>query len=264
MSIDPEFRITISLVVCLFLLSGCASRSAAIPVPAPFTQVPADFTHVWTKGAHPFTGASVIDIDGDGQFEIFVGGGAGQHDALLSYRNGRLVNIEHGTGLSNTSATYGSTAIDMDADGDTDLLVARENGVYLYLNDGGRFQERTIPVNLPVDSVPFTVAVSDIDHDGKCGYVDRSSPGTDVRIGEPRTDQARGHSSSEWADRNHFHATHQQEDCDQLSSDDVAIQLMEVPADSLVRIVDSHSSNQARWQLVHQRTNQRASFLVLN
>ena len=54
----------------------------------------------------------------------------------------------------------------MDADGDTDLLVARENGVYLYLNDGGRFQERPIPVNLPADSVPFSVAVSDIDHDG--------------------------------------------------------------------------------------------------
>ncbi len=166
MSINLGFRITISLVICLFLLSGCASRSAVIPVLAPFTQVPVDFTHVWTKGAHPFTGASVIDIDGDGQFEIFVGGGAGQHDALLSYRHGRLVNIEHGTGLSNTSATYGSTAIDMDADGDTDLIVARDNGVYFYLNDRGRFQERPIPVNLPVDSVPFHVAVSDIDHDG--------------------------------------------------------------------------------------------------
>lgn len=44
--------------------------------------------------------------------------------------------------------------------------MSRENGVYLYLNDGGRFQERPIPVNLPVDSVPFSVAVSDIDHDG--------------------------------------------------------------------------------------------------
>ncbi len=166
MSIYSEFSIMISLVVCLLLLSGCASQSAALSVPEPFTPVPADFTHIWTKGTHPFTGASVIDIEGDGTFEIFVGGGEGQHDALLSYRNGRLVNIENDTGLSNTSATYGSTAIDMDADGDTDLLVARENGVYLYLNDGGRFQKRTIPVNLPVDSVPFSVAVSDIDHDG--------------------------------------------------------------------------------------------------
>lgn len=154
------------LMVGLCVLSGCASQSTTLLPPTPFTPIPADFTHVWKKGTHPFTGAAVIDIDGDGTFEIFVGGGEEQRDALLSYRNGRLVNIEHGTGLSNTSATYGSTAIDMDADGDTDLIVARENGVYLYLNDGGRFQERLIPVNLPADSVPFSVAVSDIDHDG--------------------------------------------------------------------------------------------------
>lgn len=156
----------ISLVVCGLLLGGCAARSGVLPPSTPFTPVPADFTHVWKKGSHPFTGAAVIDIDGDGKFEIFVGGGAGQRDALLSYRDGRLENIEPGTSLSNDQTTYGSTAIDMDADGDTDLLVARENGVYLYLNDRGRFQERRIPVNLPVDSVPFSVAVADIDHDG--------------------------------------------------------------------------------------------------
>lgn len=166
MSIHRTIHQKVSLLVCILLLSGCAARSGILPPPAPFTQVPTDFTHVWKKGSHPFTGASVIDVDGDGQFEIFVGGGNGQDDALLSYRNGRLVDIEHGTGLSNTSATYGSTAIDIDADGDTDLIVARENGVSLYLNDGGRFQEKPIPVTLPPDSVPFSVAVSDIDHDG--------------------------------------------------------------------------------------------------
>lgn len=156
----------IRLMTYLLLLSGCASGSTTLSPPTPFTQVPVDFTHVWTKGTHPFTGAAVIDIDGDGTFEIFVGGGEGQRDALLTYRDGRLVNSEQGTGLSNLSGTYGSTAIDIDADGDTDLLVARENGVYLYLNDKGHFQERQIPINLPVDSVPFGITVSDIDHDG--------------------------------------------------------------------------------------------------
>ena len=156
----------VRLMTGLLLLSGCASGSTTLSPPTPFTPVPVDFTHTWTKGTHPFTGAAVIDIDGDGTFEIFVGGGAGQRDALLSYRGGRLVNIEPGTGLSNDSTTYGSTAIDLDADGDTDLLVAREDGVFLYLNDRGRFQERRIPVDLPVNSVPFSIAVADIDHDG--------------------------------------------------------------------------------------------------
>lgn len=155
-----------SLIVCGLLLSGCLARSGILPSPTPFMPVPVDFTHAWKKGSHPFTGAAVIDVDGDGKFEIFVGGGDGQRDALLSYRNGRLENIEPGTGLSNDHATYGSTAIDMDTDGDTDLLVAREHGVYLYLNDSGRFIEQPIPVNLPKDSVPFSVAVADVDHDG--------------------------------------------------------------------------------------------------
>ena len=157
---------TLSLMLSLCVLSGCAASPSTIPSSTPFTPVPVDFTHTWTKGSHPFTGAAVIDIDGDGKLEVFVGGGAGQRDALLSYRNNRLVNIEPGTGLSHDSTTYGSTAIDLDADGDTDLLVAREDGVFLYLNNKGRFQQRQIPVDLPVDSVPFSVAVADIDHDG--------------------------------------------------------------------------------------------------
>lgn len=154
------------LFVCTVLISGCALQTSVPSPSTPFTPVQVEFTHVWGKGTHPFSGAAVIDIDGDGKFEIFVGGGEGQRDALLSFREGRLINIEEGTGLSNGSATYGSTAIDMDADGDTDLIVARESGVYLYLNEAGRFMERHIPVKLPIDSVPFSVAVSDIDHDG--------------------------------------------------------------------------------------------------
>jgi enediyne biosynthesis protein E4 len=135
----------LGLMAYLLLLSGCASGAATLSPPTPFTPVPVDFTHTWTKSSHPFTGAAVIDIDGDGIFEIFIGGGAGQRDALLSYRSGRLVNIEPGTGLSRDSTTYGSTAIDLDADGDTDLLVAREDGVYLISMTGDGFRNGAFP-----------------------------------------------------------------------------------------------------------------------
>lgn len=165
-STDHKTRVNFRLLLCTLLLGGCTSQTAGLTSPGPFTPVSVEFTHVWNHATHPFTGAAVIDVDGDGKFEIFVGGGEGQRDALLSYRNGRLVNVEHGTGLSSTTATYGVTSIDMDADGDTDLIVARNDGVYLYLNDGGRFLERRIAVDLPVNSVPLSVAVADIDRDG--------------------------------------------------------------------------------------------------
>jgi len=166
MKANPSLFPIYGLAVSSLLFFCCTVQAGTDSMPAPFKPIPVDFSHEWDHATHPFTGAAVIDIDGDGKFEIFVGGGEGQSDVLLSYHDGRLVNIENGMGLSSKTATYGATAIDMDADGDTDLVVARNDGVYLYLNDSGRFREKRIPVDLPPNSVPFSAAVSDIDHDG--------------------------------------------------------------------------------------------------
>jgi hypothetical protein len=133
-----------------------------------FEEVGVDFAHRWDRErAHHLTGAAVLDLDGDGRQEIFVGGSAGQPDALLSLVGGRLVDRIEGTGLSSLEATYGSCAIDLDADGDVDLVVARNDGLTLYVNQGGgRFDGRRLPVSLPESSVPLAVAAGDIEHDG--------------------------------------------------------------------------------------------------
>lgn len=161
------------LALASLLLSGaCAVLSAGAGggTVAGFQEIPVDFVRPeWDrKTTHPFVGAAVIDVDGDGKYEVFVGGTQGKLDALLSHVGGKLVNREPGTGLSISGATtYGATAIDMDGDGRTDLVVARNDGVYIYLNKGQRhFEGRKIPLNLPPHSVPFQVAVADIDHDG--------------------------------------------------------------------------------------------------
>jgi hypothetical protein len=156
----------LTLLLGFLFLAGCSSVAGNFPVSTAFTSVPVDFIHVWDHETHPFTGAAVIDIDNDGKFEIFIGGGQGQSDVLLRYQNGRLVETEDVIGLSSDVATYGVTAIDMNADGNTDLIIARNDGVYLYLNKDGRFIEKRIEIDLPVNSVPFAVTVSDIDHDG--------------------------------------------------------------------------------------------------
>jgi len=133
-----------------------------------FEEIPVGFAHAWDREkAHHLTGASVIDLEGDGRFEIFVGGGEGQADALLGLSDGRLVDRIAGTGLSSLRATYGSVAIDLDEDGDVDLIVCRNDGVTLYRNEGGgAFRGEALPTQLPPDSVPLAVAVSDIDRDG--------------------------------------------------------------------------------------------------
>lgn len=132
----------------------------------PFQEIQVDFEHHWDEQSHPFSGAAAIDVDQDGKREIFVGGGGGQADALFKYQNGHLDNVINGTGLSSEVATHGATSIDMDNDGDSDLLLAREDGIYLYTNHQGTFRTRKIPLKLEPDAVPFAIAVSDINRDG--------------------------------------------------------------------------------------------------
>lgn len=158
------------LSLAALMVGGCSReqvRSFPAPVSvSPFKEINVDFAHRWNESSHPFTGAAVLDVDGDNQYEIFVGGGEGQDDALLRFQQGMLEDVISETGLSSKVATYGATAFDMDSDGATDLLVARNDGVHLYLNKGGSFTHRLVPVTLDNDAVPFSVAVTDIERDG--------------------------------------------------------------------------------------------------
>ena len=122
--------------------------------------------NAWNQKKHPFVGATPIDIDGDGTMEIFVGGGDGYDDMLFAYRDNALKNIIEGLQLSDTKATHGATSIDLDDDGDTDLLLARSDGVFLYVNHEGVFSRHPIALELPPDAVALNVAVGDIDRDG--------------------------------------------------------------------------------------------------
>ncbi len=161
------------LVSAAIALSGCvptfeaSHTTSAQPRVTAFQEIATPFTHVWTEPSHPFTGAAVIDVDGDGAFEIFVGGGLGQPDMLLAYVDGRLVDRIPGTGLSIAdAATYGAASSDLDGDGDVDLAVVRDDGLSLYINNAGRFERRVVPITLDADAVALSVSLADIDGDG--------------------------------------------------------------------------------------------------
>jgi len=166
------FSIIFIGVLVVYLLIYPPTFEQKFPVSEPpgnisFSEIPADFHHRWTEPSHPFTGAAVIDVDGDNRFEIFVGGGRDQSDALLSFQDNQLKDIIAGTGLDQKSAaTHGAASSDMDNDGDVDLIVAREDGLTLYINDQGTFSGQNIPIKLQQDAVPLSVSISDIDGDG--------------------------------------------------------------------------------------------------
>ena len=128
----------------------------------------------------PFTAGTIIDIDGDGLEEVFLGGGIDQDDAFYQFSNGAFVDITPQTGWSKQTPdkTFGAIALDLDADGDTDLLVTRQSGVWHYDNTNGQFSGMRLDLDFDEKSVPLSVAVSDLNRDGLydmyvAGYIAR-------------------------------------------------------------------------------------------
>ena len=63
-------------------------------------------------------------------------------------------------------ATKGGASIDVDHNGHTDLIIARESGLWLYLNDGTRLSGGKIDIALNEASIPLSVSLGDINGDG--------------------------------------------------------------------------------------------------
>ncbi len=116
------------------------------------------------------------DIDGDGAWDYFVGGAAGQPGRLALSENGSLQAVTQPALVTDQAAEdMGAIWLNVDGDGDEDLVVASgsnehdpEDDAYrlrLYLNDDGQLQRDTdrIP-NIRVSGGPL--AAADFDQDG--------------------------------------------------------------------------------------------------
>lgn len=120
----------------------------------------------WLRERGPPPVVAWLDADGDGDQELFVSGGADQRDALLDLSRGQLVNVEDVFELGSLVPAEAARAIDLDADGDQDLLVLREDGLHSYLNQGGTFTEIHRWLPQAQGAVVTDLALGDIDRDG--------------------------------------------------------------------------------------------------
>ncbi len=116
----------------------------------------------------PFTASAVIDIDNNGVEELFIGGGPNQKDALFEYVGGQFKLLDPGIidKPEIQDASFGASVIDVDANGFSDLIISRTSGVWLYLNENGRFSGRKLDLPLDNDTSPLSVAIADINRDG--------------------------------------------------------------------------------------------------
>ncbi len=115
----------------------------------------------------PFMASAVIDVDGDGTEELFLGGSRTQDDALFKFADGTMTEVE-GSGITKADgeASHGATVLDVDADGDDDLLVSRTDGIWLNLNEGGVFTPQKLNAEMPEGTTALGIAVADINRDG--------------------------------------------------------------------------------------------------
>jgi len=133
-------------------------------------------------GAGSYSAPSVVDIDGDGDFDLFIGDSNG---FLYYYRNdgsnsapffNPTGSITDSTGSSiNVGARSNPDFADIDGDGDLDLFIGESGGrIYFYRNDGDSSAPVWTSIGLVTNSVGSTIDVGsysspelgDIDNDG--------------------------------------------------------------------------------------------------
>lgn len=115
----------------------------------------------------PFLASAIIDVDGDGVEELFLGGGQANSDGVFRFQDGELVAVPGAAGIAKGDvASLGSVVLDVDQDGDQDLIVVREDGIWLHSNSGGIFSGIRLDAEMPDGTVPLSVAVADLNRDG--------------------------------------------------------------------------------------------------
>lgn len=135
-----------------------------------FREVPFPFANEYNSDKSlPLIASTIIDVDGDGTEEVFLGGGIGQADALMRFSEGKFVDIAQEAGLQKNLAqtTIAAAVTDLDHDGLPDLLVSREGAVYFYKNLGGRFAPpQDLKLSFNEKSEPASLTFADLNRDG--------------------------------------------------------------------------------------------------
>ncbi|PKP35857.1 MAG: CRTAC1 family protein, partial [Bacteroidetes bacterium HGW-Bacteroidetes-15] len=133
-----------------------------------FSEVTVDFKHEFNdKTSLPVLGSCLVDINNDGIDELFIGGGSAQEDALFQFSDGTFKNISSEVKLPvKKGNTLGAVSYDFNQDGFTDILVTRDSGVFVLLNNNGTFSSEEINVHLNEKSTSISLTLGDFNQDG--------------------------------------------------------------------------------------------------
>jgi hypothetical protein len=148
------------------------------------TRVPREFLSKFG-----YNGLAVGDVNGDGLDDLYVCDSGGLPNRLyVQQSDGTARDVSAEAGVDFLDDSTGALLIDLDNDGDQDLVVAIDPVVQIAENDGtGRFQLHA-PLEVNTDALSLCAADYDIDGDLDvyvCGYNVRRQDGTERGLAFP-------------------------------------------------------------------------------